>query len=142
MQLPGAPGMPPWSGNRARSFIFTTAPTPADRAAALAALRIVRSDERKALVERLRHNVDRVQRGHPTPIVPVVLGDEAVALRAADLLLERGLLVPAIRPPTIPPGTSWLRIALSAAHDDTQLDTLSAALRSVATLEPRGDRPT
>jgi adenosylmethionine-8-amino-7-oxononanoate aminotransferase len=127
--------------NRARSFIFTTASTPADTAAALAALRIARSDEGKALVERLRHNVDRVQPGHPTPIVPVVLGDEAVALRAADELLDRGLLVPAIRPPTVAPGTSRLRIALSAAHDDTQLDRLSAALRSLATLEPRGDHP-
>jgi 8-amino-7-oxononanoate synthase len=111
-------------------------------AAALEALRIVRSEEGKALVERLRHNVDRVQPGHRTPIVPVVLGDEAVALRAADELLDRGLLVPAIRPPTVASGTSRLRIALSAAHDDTQLDRLSAALRSLATLEPRGDRPT
>jgi adenosylmethionine---8-amino-7-oxononanoate aminotransferase len=127
--------------NRARSFIFTTASTPADTAAALAALRIARSDEGKALVERLRHNVDRVQPGHPTPIVPVVLGDEAVALRAADELLDRGLLVPVIRPPTVASGTSRLRIALSAAHDDTQLDRLSAALRSLATLEPRGDHP-
>jgi 7-keto-8-aminopelargonate synthetase-like enzyme len=127
--------------NRARSFIFTTAPT-ADVAAALAALRIVRSEEGKALVERLRHNVDRVRPGHPTPIVPVVLGDETAALRAADELLERGLLVPAIRPPTVPPGTSRLRVALSAAHDDAQLERLSAALRSLATLEPGGGRPT
>ena len=128
--------------NRARSFTFTTAPTPADVAAALEALRIVRSEEGKALVERLRHNVDRVRPGHPTPIVPVVLGDEAAALRAADELLERGLLVPAIRPPTVPPGTSRLRVALSAAHDDAQLDRLSAALGSLATLEPGGGRPT
>jgi adenosylmethionine---8-amino-7-oxononanoate aminotransferase len=127
--------------NRARSFIFTTAPTPADMAAALAALRLVRSDEGTALVERLRHNVERVRPGHPTPIVPVILGDEAVAVRVADELLERGLLVPAIRPPTVPPGTSRLRVALSAAHDDAQLDRLSAALRSLAKLEPGGDRP-
>jgi adenosylmethionine---8-amino-7-oxononanoate aminotransferase len=128
--------------NRARSFIFTTAPTPADVAAALTALRIVRSEEGNALVERLRHNVDRVRPGHPTPIVPVVLGDETAALRAADELLERGHLVPAIRPPTVPPGTSRLRVALSAAHDDAQLDRLSAALRSLAKLEPGGGRPT
>jgi adenosylmethionine---8-amino-7-oxononanoate aminotransferase len=127
--------------NRARSFIFTTAPTPADMAAALAALRLVRSDEGTALVERLRHNVERVRPGHPTPIVPVIVGDEAVAVRVADELLERGLLVPAIRPPTVPPGTSRLRVALSAAHDDAQLDRLSAALRSLAKLEPGGDRP-
>ena len=116
--------------NRARPFIFTTAPTPADTAAALAALRLLRSDEGTALVERLRHNVDRVRPGHPTPIVPVVLGEEAVALEAAAELLEQGLLVPAIRPPTVPPGTSRLRVALSAAHDDSQLERLAAALGS------------
>ncbi len=127
--------------NRARSFIFTTAPTPADMAAALAALRIVRSDEGTALVERLRHNVERVRPGHPTPIVPVILGDEAFALSAAAELLEQGLLVPAIRPPTVPPGTSRLRVALSAAHDDAQLDRLSSALASLVTLEPGGGRP-
>ena len=127
--------------NRARSFIFTTAPTPADMAAALAALRIVRSEEGTALVERLRHNVERVRPDHPTPIVPVILGDEAFALSAAAELLEQGLLVPAIRPPTVPPGTSRLRVALSAAHDDAQLDRLSSALASLVTLEPGGGRP-
>jgi 8-amino-7-oxononanoate synthase len=114
--------------NRARSFIFTTASTPADTAAALAAVRIVRSPEGVALTSRLRAHVDRLRPGHPTPIVPVVLGDEADALAAADRLLDRGLLVPAIRPPTVPPGTSRLRIALSAAHTDDQVDRLAAAL--------------
>jgi 8-amino-7-oxononanoate synthase len=119
--------------NRARPFIFTTAPSPADMAAALAALRLVRSDEGGALVARLRRNVDRVRPGHPTPIVPVVLGDEETALRAADALLDQGLLVPAIRPPSVPSGTSRLRVALSAAHGDDQLDRLLAALDGLAT---------
>jgi 7-keto-8-aminopelargonate synthetase-like enzyme len=127
--------------NRARPFIFTTAPTPADTAAALAALRVVRAEEGAALVERLRRNVERVRPGHPTPILPVIMGDEAAALGAASQLLEQGLLVPAIRPPTVPPGTSRLRVALSAAHDDAQLDRLSSALASLATVEPGGDRP-
>jgi 8-amino-7-oxononanoate synthase len=118
--------------NRARSFIFTTAPTPADTAAALAAVRVVRSPEGTALVARLRGHVDRLRPGHPTPIVPVVLGDEAAALAAAARLLDRGLLVPAIRPPTVPPGTSRLRVALSAAHTDDQLDALVAALAGIA----------
>jgi adenosylmethionine---8-amino-7-oxononanoate aminotransferase len=126
--------------NRARPFIFTTAPTPADTAAALAALRVVRSEDGAALVERLRRNVGRMRPGHPTPIVPVIVGDEAAALGAASQLLEHGLLVPAIRPPTVPPGTSRLRVALSAAHDDAQLDRLSAALASLATVERGGDR--
>jgi 8-amino-7-oxononanoate synthase len=115
--------------NRARPFIFTTAPTPADTAAALAALRVVRSAEGEALRARLRSHVERIAPGHPSPIVPVVLGDERRALAAAAALLERGLLVPAIRPPTVAPGTSRLRIALSAAHSDDQVDRLAEALR-------------
>ena len=71
---------------------------------------------------RLREHVKRVRAGHPSPIVPVVLGDEARALAASAALLERGLLVPAIRPPTVAPGTSRLRVALSAAHTDAQVD--------------------
>lgn len=114
--------------NRARPFIFTTAPTPADTAAALAAVRIVRSEEGAALRQRLRAHVERLRPGHPTPVVPVVLGDESAALEAADRLLAQGLLVPAIRPPTVPAGTSRLRVALSAAHGDEQIDQLVAAL--------------
>jgi 8-amino-7-oxononanoate synthase len=114
--------------NRARSFIFTTAPTPADSAAALAALRVLRSAEGDELVARLRHHVDRLRPGHPSPIVPIVLGDEELALAAAAKLLDQGLLVPAIRPPTVAPGTSRLRVTLSAAHTDDDVDRLLAAL--------------
>ena len=64
--------------------------------------------------------------GHPSPIVPVVCGDEARAVAAADALLDRGLLVPAIRPPTVAAGTSRLRVALSAAHTPDQVDRLRA----------------
>ena len=114
--------------NAARPFIFTTAPTPADTAAALASLRILRSGQGQLLVDRLRRHVDAVSPGHPSPIVPVVLGDEAAALAASARLLEQGLLVPAIRPPTVAPGTSRLRVALSAAHTDEQVERLVDAL--------------
>ena len=114
--------------NRARSYIFTTASTPADVAAASAALAIVRSAEGEALRCRLRHVVDRVAPGHPSPIVPVLIGAESEAVAASEALFERGLLVPAIRPPTVAPGTSRLRIALSAAHTDAQVDELVAGL--------------
>ncbi|MEY2403096.1 MAG: glycine C-acetyltransferase [Acidimicrobiaceae bacterium] len=115
--------------NAARPFIFTTAPTPADSAAALAALLVLRSSEGKALVARLRAHVERIAAGHPSPIVPIVLGDEQRALDASVRLLdEHGLLVPAIRPPTVAPGTSRLRIALSAAHTDDEVDRLAKAL--------------
>jgi 8-amino-7-oxononanoate synthase len=118
--------------NRARPFIFTTAPTPADSAAALAALAVVRSQEGDELKARLRRHVERIAPGHPSPIVPVILGDEKRALGAAAALLDRGLLVPAIRPPTVAPGTSRLRVALSAAHDDEEVERLAAALAGLA----------
>jgi 7-keto-8-aminopelargonate synthetase-like enzyme len=114
--------------NRSRPFIFTTAPSPADAAAALAAVRVVRAQEGAALVERLRRNIDRLRPGHPTPIVPIVVGDEADALDASAQLLARGVLVPAIRPPTVAPGTSRLRVALSATHTDDDVTQLVDAL--------------
>ncbi len=114
--------------NRARSGIFTTAPTPADTAAAGAALVVLRSAEGDALRARLRANVDQVREGHPSPIVPIVCGDETRALDAAAHLLDHGILVPAIRPPTVPVGTSRLRVALSAAHTIEQTRRLRVAL--------------
>jgi 7-keto-8-aminopelargonate synthetase-like enzyme len=119
--------------NRARSYIFTTASTPADSAAALAALTIVRSGEGDALRARLREHIERVRPGHPSPIVPVLLGDERRTLAAAETLLEQGMLVPAIRPPTVPVGTSRLRVALSAAHTPEQVDALATALAALDT---------
>ena len=124
--------------NRARSFIFTTALNPAAAAAALAAIGVVRSTEGDNLRARLRKHVGRVRAGHPSPIVPVVLGDEARALAASAALLERGLLVPAIRPPTVAPGTSRLRVALSAAHTDAQVTRLVDGL---AALDPADAAP-
>lgn len=114
--------------NRARSYIFTTASTPADTAAAGAALAVLRSPDGAARVARLRRLVDRIAPGHPSPIVPIACGTEARALDAAAALLEQGLLVPAIRPPTVPVGTSRLRVTLSADHTDDHLDRLLVAL--------------
>jgi 8-amino-7-oxononanoate synthase len=117
--------------NSARPYIFTTAPTPADTAAALAALRVVRSHEGEALIARLRAKVDRLRAGHPSPILPYMCGDEQRAVEAAATLLSLGVVVPAIRPPTVAPGTSRLRVALSAAHTDAQMDLLVGALATV-----------
>ncbi|HVX21500.1 MAG TPA: 8-amino-7-oxononanoate synthase [Acidimicrobiales bacterium] len=116
--------------NASRPYIFATAGTPADAAAALAALEILQSAEGAALCARLAGHVDRLAPGHPTPIVPVVLGTERRALAAAAALLDQGLWVPAIRPPTVPVGSSRLRVTLSAAHTDQQVDRLLAALAS------------
>lgn len=117
--------------NRARPFIFTTALSPAAAAAALAALGVMRSAEGKSLMARLSGHVERVAPGHPSPIIPVVLGSEEAAMAASAALAALGLEVPAIRPPTVPIGSSRLRVTLSAAHTDAQIGTLIEGLRSV-----------
>jgi 8-amino-7-oxononanoate synthase len=114
--------------NRARSYIFTTGLAPADAAAALAAVAIIASEEGSILRKQLRAHVDRLRPGHPSPIIPIVIGAEDATLAVADALLEQGVLVPAIRPPTVAPGTSRLRVALSAGHTDADIDRLVAAL--------------
>lgn len=127
--------------NRARSYIFTTAPTPADSAAALAAVGVVAGEEGEQLRQRLRANVDRLAPGWPSPILPIVVGDETAALDASAALADRGLLVPAIRPPTVPAGTSRLRVALSSAHTDVHLASLDRALTELGLPRPGGTRP-
>jgi 8-amino-7-oxononanoate synthase len=120
--------------NQARPFIFSTALPPADAAAALAALGIVRSPEGQALTCRLAGHLELLSSsglaapGHPSPIVPVVFGPEQAALAASAALLAKGLWVPAIRPPTVPSGTSRLRVTLSAAHRDDDVARLMKAL--------------
>jgi 8-amino-7-oxononanoate synthase len=120
--------------NAARSQIFTTGSSPADAAAGLAALRIVRSSEGDELRATLRRHVDRLRPRHPSPIVPIVLGAEQAAVAASAALLDRGLWVPAIRPPTVPPGTSRLRVTFSAAHTDGEVDLLLDALADLEVL--------
>ena len=117
--------------NRARPFIFSTGLAPADAAAALEAIGITRSPEGASLIARLRRLTDRLRPGHPSPIVPIIVGAEARAVRVAEALLDEGLLVPAIRPPTVPAGTSRLRVALSAAHTDDMVDRLVGALERI-----------
>jgi 8-amino-7-oxononanoate synthase len=114
--------------NRARSFIFSTGLAPASTAAARVAIEICRSPEGDRLRDVLRAHTDAIRPGHPSPIIPVVLGDEIRAVAAAERLLHAGLLVPAIRPPTVPPGTSRLRVSLSAAHRQEDVDRLAKAL--------------
>jgi len=121
--------------NRARTHIFTTALSPADAAAALAAVGVLASPEGDALRDRLRAHVEHLRPGHPTPVLAVVIGAEDAAMAASARLLGEGLLVPAIRPPTVPPGTSRLRIALSAAHTEAQVDALAEALSRLEVLE-------
>lgn len=121
-----------WLVNHARPLIFSTALPPPAAAAALEALRIVeREPWRRERVHALGRQVGSALAdvgfpvgASPGPIIPVVVGtpDRAVAL--ARRLLEAGLFAPAIRPPTVPEGTSRLRISLSAAHSDEDVDRL------------------
>lgn len=117
--------------NRSRPFIFSTALSPGDAAAAAAAVRLIRSAEGRELITRLAALVQRVAPGHPSPIIPIRIGSEVDAVAASEELLGRGLLIPAIRPPTVAPGTSRLRLALSAAHTDAMIDDLLAGLSSL-----------
>ncbi|WP_426661053.1 8-amino-7-oxononanoate synthase [Rhodanobacter aciditrophus] len=126
----------------ARPYVYTTAMPPALAAAACAAVAIARDedwrrDRLQALIARFRSGA--AQLGLPlmashSAIQPLLLGDAQAALDAARRLEERGLLVTAIRPPTVPQGQARLRITLSAAHEDEHVDRLLDALAAL----PRG----
>jgi len=119
--------------NRARSFIFSTAPPPAVAAACRAALRIVQSPEGGSLKVRLWENMQLLVSSleiptAPSAIIPLILGSEERAMAGATLLSDAGFFVPAIRYPTVPRQTARLRITLSAAHEPDQIRELAAAL--------------
>ena len=124
---------------KARTYIYTTASSPAIAAATRAALRLVKkeNDRRErlhSLISRFRLGAEQL--GVPlmpssTAIQPVLFGKESSALAASEALLNAGFLVSAIRPPTVPAGTSRLRITLSAAHTETEIDRLLSALGQV-----------
>ena len=118
--------------NRARSFIYSTAPPPALAHAAVASLALIRSAEGDALRRDLRARIDALAPGHPSPVVPRILGENQAALEAADRLDRLGFLVPAIRYPTVPRGTARLRISLSARHPAAAVDALRAAVDAPA----------
>lgn len=128
--------------NRARPFVFSTALPAAICAAAEAAVDAVERDV--ALRERLWRNIRRFAAGlrvlglpaeARSAIFPVILGEPEVALAAARKCRERGLLVKAIRPPTVPEGTSRLRFCLSAAHTEGHIDLALEALRGVQVMK-------
>jgi 8-amino-7-oxononanoate synthase len=131
---------------RARPWIYTTAPPPAVAAAVSEAVRIARAEDWRR--HRLAGHVRRFREGATalgltllpsrTPIQPVILGTAEAAARASEALLEDGLWVAAIRPPTVPDGTARLRISLSAAHEDEHIDRLLAGLAGLRiAAEPR-----
>ncbi|MCY1510900.1 8-amino-7-oxononanoate synthase [compost metagenome] len=120
----------------ARPYIYTTSQPPAVACATLKSLELLRTESWRR--EHLNRLIARFRQGaaeiglslvdSPTPIQPILVGDSGRALRLAALLRERGLLVGAIRPPTVPAGTARLRVTLSAAHSEKQLESLLDAL--------------
>lgn len=115
--------------NKSRSFIFSTALSPGTVAAGYAALQELQAHPE--LVDKLRSHADYVRTalvtaglqidGALTPIIPIMVGEAAVAVKMAQQLKEQGLIVSAIRPPTVMPGASRLRLTVSAAHDRDDL---------------------
>jgi 8-amino-7-oxononanoate synthase len=136
--------------NTARTLIFSTGPAPPVVAAGLAALEILLEQPRR--VERLARNAATLRSalategfdvpGGETPIVPLVVGDAATAMALSERVLAAGVFAQAIRPPTVPDGTSRLRLAAIATHNTTELHwaarKLAAAFDEVGT---RTDRP-
>lgn len=116
--------------NKARSFIFTTAPAPATAAAAAAALAVIQREP--ARLARLWSNRQRLFNGllklgfrttqTESPIIPILVGDAAMASALAAQLLIHGVYAPAIRPPTVPEGTSRVRLTVTSDHTADQID--------------------
>lgn len=123
----------------ARSYIYTTAPPPALAVATLTALRLVTSESWRrvhlhTLIARFRAGaaqLDLPLQHSSTAIQPVLVGDAARALRLSQALYTRGILISAIRPPTVPKNTARLRITISAAHSEAQIDRLLDALQEI-----------
>ncbi|GAC1464229.1 MAG: 8-amino-7-oxononanoate synthase [Isosphaeraceae bacterium] len=141
-----------WLINHARAQIYSTSLPPATVAAATAALAIVQAEPWRRtrlhdLGKRLRKaltaaHFDLGPSPSTGPIIPVVVGDPREALDLSLRLLDSGMFVPAIRPPTVPDGTSRLRISLSAAHADADLDALiDALITSPATTRSSPGKP-
>ena len=119
--------------NRARTLIYSTGLPPATVAAAIAALDLIENDPALSArpVEKAKHftrltNLPEAQ----SPIVPIVVGTEDKALDASRLLADQGFHVAAIRPPTVPKGTSRLRLTFTAGHPDAEIERLATLVRS------------
>jgi glycine C-acetyltransferase/8-amino-7-oxononanoate synthase len=133
-------GMAQFLTNSARSLIFSTAPPPPAVAGALAALELLIEQPRR--VEKLQHNADVLRdelaregfevAGSTTQIVPLIVGDAGLAMRICEAALERGVFAQAIRPPTVPEGTSRLRLAVMASHTKAELREAAQTLGRAA----------
>jgi 8-amino-7-oxononanoate synthase len=133
-----------WLINRARSFVYSTAPPPGIVAAGRAAVALARGMEGVALRARLRENIAHFRSGLPAPwknrnaasgaIQPLMCGEASAALQLANALREKGFLIPPIRYPTVPRHGARLRVTLSAAHAKKEIDALNRALVKVSVI--------
>ena len=122
---------------RARTYVYTTAAPALLAAAVEASLELIREEEwrrerLRRLIATLKQSLHGAEPGlapSDTPIQPLIIGASGEAVTASAALRERGILAPAIRPPTVPEGTARLRISLSAAHSEDDVTRLAAALR-------------
>jgi 8-amino-7-oxononanoate synthase len=120
----------------ARPYIYTTSQPPALACATLKSLELLRTEHWRRehltrLIQQFRSGAEQIGLqlvDSFTPIQPILIGDSGRALRLSQMLRERGLLVTAIRPPTVPAGTARLRVTLSAAHSQAQVQLLLTAL--------------
>jgi 8-amino-7-oxononanoate synthase len=125
----------------ARTYIYTTSMSPAVAQATRASLKLVqaegwRRDKLAQLIQRFRQGCEQLGydlMDSPTPIQPIMIGDAGEAMRISAALEARGIFISAIRPPTVPAGSSRLRVTLSAAHSEEQVDRLLEALDQVRT---------
>ncbi len=125
---------------KARTYIYTTAMPPAIAEATRASLHIIQAEDWRR--DKLKSHIDYFRKGaaqlgltlmqSPTPIQPVLIGDAKKAVKLSEALFDKGLLVSAIRPPTVPPNSARLRISLSAAHEQEHIDRLLDGLAQVS----------
>jgi 8-amino-7-oxononanoate synthase len=126
--------------NRARSFIYSTAPPPALAHAAAASLALIRSQTGGTLRKKLADHLSRMG-NPPTAIIPWIVGSNEAALAASAALADEGFMVPAIRFPTVPRGTARLRVSLSAAHPPAAVEALASAIPRLTGLTPETTGP-
>ena len=145
----GSEGLCEYLLNRARSFVFSTAPLPAQAAAAREGLNVARKEpERRARLAANAHAIRAAlsARGvhclgeHDSHVIPILVGDAERTITVGAALAARGFLVGAVRPPTVPPGTSRLRVTASAAHTAEQITGLADALTTEIALPVTSDR--
>ena len=131
--------------NRARPFIYTTAIPPAIAAAAKAALEVIEAEpERRAKLWSLRRRLHDGLRqlgfntlDSESPIIPLLIGDADIALRLSEHLLAHAIYAPAIRPPTVPEGTSRIRMSVTAGHTPAQIDYVLEVLAKATDLREK-----